>query len=74
MDLKQREFHCDHCKVTQHRDINAAKNIKTWGHQQWNLDHARQELPEAPVDVVADVLANWGEKSATTTKQEATAL
>jgi transposase len=74
LDLKQREFHCDDCGVTQHRDINAAKNINVWGHQQWSLDHAGQELPQAPVDVIADVLANWGKTSATTMKQEATAL
>jgi putative transposase len=74
LDLKQREFHCDHCGVTQHRDINAAKNIGLWGHQQWSLDHTGQELPQAPVDVVADVLANWGETSATTMKQEAVGL
>lgn len=74
MDLSQREFHCDACGHTQHRDVNAAKNISNWGYQQWCRDHARQELPEAPVDVTADVLANWGEMSASTMKQEATAL
>ena len=74
MDLKQREYHCDHCGTTQHRDINAAINIKNWGHQQWSLDHAGQELPQAPVDVVADILTHWGEMSATTMKQEAVGL
>ena len=42
--------------------------------QQWTLDHAGQELPQAPVDVIADLLTNWGEISASTIKQEATAL
>jgi putative transposase len=74
LDLRQREYHCDGCGVTQHRDINAAVNIRNWGLQQWTLDHAGQELPQAPVDVIADVLTNWGEISASTTKQEATAL
>jgi putative transposase len=74
MVLSQREFHCDACDVTQHRDINAAKNICNWGHQQWCIDHARWEPPEVPVDVMADVLTNWGEMSASTMKQEATAL
>jgi hypothetical protein len=49
-------------------------NIKNWGLQQWNIAHARQELPQAPVDVIADVLTSWGEISASTTKQEATSL
>jgi putative transposase len=74
LDLSQREFHCDSCGVTTHRDTNAAINIKTWGHQQWCIDHARWEPPEAPVDVTADILTCWGETSASTTKQEATAL
>lgn len=74
MVLSQREYHCDACGHTQHRDINAAINIATWGHQQWCIDHARQELPEAPVDVMADMLTNWGDQSASTMKQEATAL
>lgn len=74
MNLSQREFHCDACGHTTHRDLNAAINIANWGYQQWCRDHARQELPEAPVDVTADVLANWGETSASTMKQEATAL
>jgi putative transposase len=73
-DLSQRTYVCDSCGHTQHRDVNAAINIANWGHQQWNLDHARWEPPEAPVDVMADVLTNWGEISASTMKQEATAL
>jgi putative transposase len=74
MDLSEREYYCDSCEHTQHRDLNAAINIRNWGHQQWYYDHARQELPEAPVDVVADVFVNYGETSASTWKQEATAL
>ena len=74
MDLKQREYHCDECGITQHRDTNAAVNIRNWGHQQWTIDHAGQELPQAPVDVMADILTHWGEMSASTMKQEATAL
>ena len=74
LDLRQREYHCESCGVTQHRDINAAINIKNWGHQQWTLDHAGQELLQAPVDVIADLLTNWGEISASTIKQEATAF
>jgi putative transposase len=74
MDLKQREYHCDHCGITQHRDTNAAINIRNWGHQQWTIDHAGQELPPAPVDVITDILTHWGLLSANTIKQEATAL
>lgn len=48
-----------------------ANNIRNWGHQQRSMAHAGQELPQAPVDVVADILANWGEMSTTTIKQEA---
>jgi putative transposase len=74
MDLSHREFHCDSCGTTLHRDVNAAINIKNWGYQQWCRDHARQELPEVPVDVTADILTNWGEMSASTMKQEAVGL
>lgn len=74
MDLSQREYHCESCGHTQHRDVNAAINIANWGYQQWCLDHARQELPEAPVDVMADMLAHWGLMSASTQKQEAVGL
>jgi putative transposase len=74
MDLSQREFHCDACHKTTHRDINAAINISNWGYQQWCIDHARWEPPEAPVDVMADILTNWGDTSASTQKQEAIAL
>jgi putative transposase len=74
LDLSQREFHCDACGETTHRDINAAINILNWGHQQWCIDHARWEPPQAPVDVTADMLTNWGDTSASTMKQEATAL
>jgi putative transposase len=74
IDLSQREYHCDSCCHTQHRDLNSAINIRNWGHQQWCIDHARQELPEAPVDVMADVLTNWGDSSASTMKQEAVGL
>jgi hypothetical protein len=54
--------------------MNAAINIKNWGHQQWRLDHAGQDLPQLPVDVTADILTNCGEMSASTMKQESTAL
>ena len=74
LDLKQRQYHCESCGQAQHRDINAAINIKNWGHQQWNIDHSRQELPEAPVDVTWDILTNWGEVSQSQMKQEATVL
>jgi putative transposase len=74
MDLSQREFHCDACGHTQHRDVNAAINIASWGHQQWCIDHARWEPPQGPVDVTADVLTNWGDSSASTMKQEAVGL
>jgi transposase len=74
MDLSQREYHCDACGTTQHRDLNAAINICNWGFQQWSLDHAGQELPQVSVDVIADVLAHWGETSASTMKQEAVGL
>lgn len=74
MDLIQREFHCDACGHTQHRDINAAINIANWGYQQWCIDHAGREPPQAPVDVMADVITCWGEISASTMKQEAVSL
>ena len=74
LDLKQRQYHCESCGQAQHRDINAAVNIKNWGLQQWNIDHSRQELPEAPVDVTWDTLTNWGEVSQSQMKQEATVL
>jgi hypothetical protein len=53
---------------------NAAVNIHHWGHQPWTIDHAGQELPPAPVDVITDILTHWGLLSANTIKQEATAL
>lgn len=74
LDLSERTYACDSCGHEQHRDVNAAINIKNWGHQQWCRDHARQELPEVPVDVTADILDNWGEISASTMKQEACVL
>ena len=74
LDLKQREYNCESCDHTQHRDVNAAVNIKNWGLQQWNIDHSRQELPDAPVDVTWDTLTNWGEVSQSQMKQEATVL
>jgi putative transposase len=74
MPLNQRMFTCDACGHSQHRDTNAATNIRNWGHQQWCIDHARWDPPEVPVDVTADALTNWGESSASTMKQEATAL
>ena len=72
LDLKQREYHCESCGHTQHRDINAAVNIANWGLQQWSIDHSRQGLPDAPVDVTWDILSNWGEVSQSQAKQEAT--
>jgi len=72
LDLKQREYHCESCGHTQHRDINAAINIANWGLQQWSIDHSRQELPDAPVDVTLDILTHWGELSQSHVKQEAT--
>jgi putative transposase len=74
MPLNQRTFTCDACGHSQHRDLNAATNIRNWGHQQWCIDHARWDPPEVPVDVTADVLTNWGETSASTMKQEAVGL
>ena len=74
LDLKQRQYHCESCEHIQHRDINAAINIKNWGLQQWNIDHSRQELPDVPVDVTWDTLTNWGEVSQSQVKQEATVL
>ena len=70
LDLKDRQFVCDTCNLSIHRDINAAININNYGIQQWTRDHARQLLSEAPVDVVSDLLTCWGEQSATSTKQE----
>lgn len=72
--LDIREYDCEKCGMVMHRDVNAAINIDNYGRQQWNLDHARQELPEAPVNLVVDVLVNCGESTATDTKQEAVAL
>lgn len=72
ISLKQRTYHCYSCNYTQHRDINAAINIKNWGIQQWNLDHSGQELPAVPVDVICDMLSNYGDTSQTQLKQEVT--
>jgi putative transposase len=74
IDLSEREYYCDSCGYTQHRDLNAAINICNWGHQQWCRDHARQELPEAPVDLVMDVLVNFGQHTSSELKQEAVGL
>jgi putative transposase len=74
MPLNLRMLTCDACGHSQHRDLNAATNIRNWGHQQWCIDHARWDPPEVPVDVLADVLTNWGESSASTMKQEAVGL
>lgn len=72
LSLTDRMFTCHACDHVQHRDLNAATNIRNWGFQQWLIDHARQELPQVPVDVVWDTLS--GTVSQTQTKQEATAL
>lgn len=74
LTLSERTFTCHSCSHIQHRDLNAATNIRNWGHQQWLIDHARQELPQVPVDVVWDTLQNAGNESQTQSKQEATAL
>jgi predicted RNA-binding Zn-ribbon protein involved in translation (DUF1610 family) len=71
LDLKQRKHHCDACGSTIHRDINAAINIRNWGHQRWYIDHSGQELPDVPVDAIMDILVNYGDCSASQTKQEA---
>ena len=70
LSLDIREYQCDCCGNIMHRDINAAINIRNYGIQQWYLDHSGQVLPEAPVDVVADILSNFGDISATQLKQE----
>jgi putative transposase len=74
MNLRQREYHCDACGYVGHRDLNAAVNIRNWGHQQWNNAYARQELPEAPVDVTWDTIANWRDVSQSQLKQETVGL
>lgn len=74
LDLSVREYHCESCGHTQHRDVNAAINIANWGLQQWSIDHSRQELPDVPVDVTWDALSNWGDISSSQMKQEAVCL
>lgn len=71
IDISERTYICDICDHTAHRDINAAINIRNWGQQQWTIDHSRQELPGAPVDLLADIIAHYGDESASTRKQEA---
>jgi putative transposase len=51
-----------------------SQHIKNGGHQQWSLDHAGQDLPQVPVDVMADIFTHWGEMSSSTIKQEAVGL
>jgi putative transposase len=73
--LNNRQFDCDACDVSQHRDINAALNIRSWGCGEWQLYHSGQELSDAPVDVMAQLLQqNWGSTDASTMKQEAVVL
>ena len=74
LDIKQRTYACEECETKIHRDINAAVNIRNWAIQQWNLDHLGQELPDVPVDVVADIITYYGDMSASAMKQEAVSL
>ena len=69
--LDQRVFTCSECGSLIHRDINAAINIHNWGKQQYNLKSG-QLLPVGPVDVVSDILSNYGGISQTQLKQEDT--
>jgi putative transposase len=71
IQLNQRQFNCNECLNSIHRDINAAINIKNYGLQQYLLNtKSRQELPEVPVDVISDLLSNFDNISNTQTKQE----
>jgi transposase len=64
------------CGHIEHRDINAALNIRDWGIQEFGLRNGdvfagRQELLPTPLDVIADVLVFGGDQSVITEKAEA---
>jgi len=70
--LSIREYICESCDYTEHRDINAAKNIAKWGYQQWSTEQKTgQELPGVPVDLAWDILLHSGDITQTEMKQEA---
>jgi transposase len=61
------------CGHTEHRDINAAKNIAVWGQQEFLLKYSNLSAGTAaitPLDVVMDALSSDG-SSATSLKEEA---
>ena len=70
LDLKQRVYECDECGVIQHRDINAACNIRDWGFQEV-VGH-KPGSERARVDVVWDILSS-DMISCSQLKQDATA-
>ncbi len=79
MDLSIRTYECEECGYTENRDINAAKNIATYGLQGFCLKNRDlippgQELPGTPLDVMWAVMSSDYISSATTMKEEATLL
>ncbi len=75
--LTNREYNCEECHVSLHRDTNAAVNIENWGYQQWSAisnNKSGQELPKVPVDVVFDILVHSDIINQSQSKQEASVL
>ena len=71
LDLKMRQFACDNCNNSIHRDINAAINIDNWGRQQYAIQTGR-EPPKVPVDLTMCILLDYGLETSSHSKQEAT--
>jgi transposase len=75
LDLKVRVFECEVCGYTEHRDINAARNIAVWGQQEVLLKYPNLSAGTAaitPLDVVLEVVSSDMAMTATTMKEEAT--
>jgi len=71
LELKTRVYDCNECGVIQHRDINAACNIRDWGFQE--VVGRKPGVEYARVDVVWDILSS-DMISCSQLKQEAVAL
>ncbi len=71
LDLNTRVYECDECQVVEHRDINAACNIRDWGYQE--VCGHKPGLERARVDVIFDILASDCEISSSQMKQDACA-
>jgi len=66
-NFSQREYVCSSCGHTEHRDINAARNIQLYGNE---LNTAGTAESASGVDLVLDVLSSDITNSAM--KEEAT--